>query len=95
MTPTTEQSDYRVPAVWTDPDDVETSLDEFSTESIIDYLRHLRDADSTFTVSDSGLPLFIDPDDMGHIFTLSVCGQQEQVRALALEVMGEAIGRTL
>jgi hypothetical protein len=88
----TSKPRYRVPVKIVD---AEVALDEFDDEDIIEYLRH-----QGYIVSGKPCKYTTDgseflPEDLNHIFTLAVCGQQNEARSEALEMVSKAIGRPL
>lgn len=83
--------------------DAEVSLSEFSFREIVGYLQH-----HGYGVSGDGVDsgaqglcdpefdgLFLTPEDLSRIATLSLCGQKQPARDLVLGIVGDAIGRVL
>ena len=79
-----------IPSVTVDAD---VSLDEFDTADIIKYLQDIGENASGATSSGSGF--LISQSDLNHIETLAVCGQADAAKKLALQIISEAIGRTV
>lgn len=79
---------------------VNVSLDEFDNSDLVAYLKNegyqvngKSEAQGCESAKVDGM--YISPDDLSHIDTLAVCGQLEQARKMALDIVGEAIGRPL
>ena len=85
----TSKPRYRVPVKIVD---AEVALDEFDDEDIIEYLRHQGYIVSGKPTAD-GIEFL--HEELNHIFTLAVCGQQSEARSEALEMVSKAIGRPL
>lgn len=77
--------------------DVDVSLDEFDLDEVADYLRHngYKVSGTTSSVNEDGPSNVLDPDDLDHVYTLSLCGQSEVAKQIALQLVGDAIGRPL
>ncbi len=82
---------YRAPVV---RESVEVSLSDFSDDEIAEYMRQ-NNISIAGSPCDSGGDLWIAEADLNRIYTLSICGQVEPARELALALIGESIGRQL
>lgn len=88
----TSKPRYRIPVVLVD---AEVSLDEFDENDIVEYLRHhgytvIGGSSTTNSVDEQ-----ITATELDHIFTLSVCGQKDEARSEALNMIGRVIGRPI
>lgn len=89
---------YRTPSVSIDAN---VSLGEFSFEQIASYMRHYGYEVSVHYADALGVDeppidgLFLTPEDLSRIATLSLCGQKQPARDLLLGIVGDAIGRQL
>lgn len=79
----------------------EVSLDRFSFDEIVGYLRHHGYQVAGEGVGALGIDevttdgLFLTPQDLSRIATLSLCGQKQPARDLVLGIVGDAVGRVL
>lgn len=91
MSTTTTKKRIRIPSVSVD---AEVSLDEFSTDEIRKYLQDIGEEDGSGGGGD-GKGCYLTSEDLNRIETLALCGQTEHAKALALQVVGDVIGRVL
>lgn len=70
---------------------IDVSLDEFSNEEIIEYLRSQGESGDLL----SGEGLLIAQSELDRIETLALCGQVDSARATVLSIVSAAIGRAL
>jgi len=79
----------------------EVSLDQFDFDQIVGFLRHHGYQVAGKDVGELGVDevttdgLFLTPEDLSRIATLSLCGQKQPARDLVLGIVGDAIGRVL
>ena len=90
---------YRMPSVSAVCD---VRIDEFDTKDIISYLRHKGyRVDGTGDEPDLGggcdgsSEAIISRSELNRISTLALCGQREQARDMVMQMVSEAIGRSL
>ena len=85
---------YRTPSVCVD---VDVGLNEFSLEEIADYLRHngYKVSATSASVTEDGSSNVLDPDELDRVFTLDLCGQRVAAQQIALQLVGDAIGRPI
>lgn len=91
MSATTTKKRIRIPSVC-----IDVRLDEFDVEEIRQYLRDK--GQDAVEIEDSNCDdnhNRIEDEDLSRIEMLATCGQTQQARELALEIVGEFIGRTL
>ena len=82
----------RIPSVSVD---AVVSLDEFSTDEIQKYLQDIAEEGAASGGGDGSDGCYLTPEDLNRIETLALCGQAEHAKALALQIVGDAIGRVL
>jgi hypothetical protein len=87
---------YRAPSVCVD---VDVDLSEFDLEEIAEYLRHngykVSATGATHNPATGTTDNVLDPDELDRVFTLDLCGQRVAAQQIALQLVGDAIGRPI
>ena len=87
---------YRTPSVCVD---VDVGLDEFSLDEIAEYLRQngyrVSGSNAAPDPETGALGNVLDPDELDRVFTLDLCGQRVAAQQIALQLVGDAIGRPI
>ena len=87
---------YRTPTACVD---VDVSLDEFDLDEIAEYLRHngykVSATSATVDPETGAADNVLDPDELDRVYTLALCGQREAAQQIALQLVGDAIGRPI